>query len=63
MGETSEISQQMSKDAQYPVSLNIPISVEGDSVLGDYIEAQAIRRLSQPEIQHKLLSYLSQLQT
>jgi RNA polymerase primary sigma factor len=27
------------------------------------IEAQAIRRLRQPEIQHKLRSYLSQLQT
>jgi len=130
MGVTSEKIQQMSKDAQFPLSLDIPISVEGDSVLGDYIEdqespdpdevttlsllrqhldqilemlpprevqilklrfglsngethtlrevglkigvsrerirqieAQAIRRLRQPEIQHKLRSYISQLQT
>jgi RNA polymerase primary sigma factor len=129
MGITPEKIQQMSKDAQYPLSLDMPISVEGDSVLGDYIEdqesldpdevttlsllrqhldqilemlpprevqilklryglsngeahtlrevglkigvsrerirqieAQAIRRLRQPEIQHKLRSYLSQLQ-
>jgi RNA polymerase primary sigma factor len=130
MGVTAEKIQQMSKDAQYPLSLDTPISVEGDSVLGDYIEdrespdpdevatlsllrqhldqildmlpprevqilklrfglangethtlrevglkigvsrerirqieAQAIRRLSQPEIQDKLRSYLNQLQT
>jgi len=129
MGVTSEKIQQMSKDAQYPLSLDTPVSVEGESVLGDYIEdqespdpdevttlsllrqhidqileilpprevqilklrfglsngethtlrevglkigvsrerirqieAQAIRRLRQPEIQHKLRSYLSQLQ-
>ena len=129
MGVTSEKIQQMSKDAQYPLSLDMPISFEGDGVLGDYIEdqespdpdevttisllrqnldqilemlpprevqilklrfglsdgethtlrevglkigvsrerirqieAQAIRRLRQPEIQHKLRSYLSQPQ-
>jgi RNA polymerase primary sigma factor len=122
--------QQMSKDALYPLSLDMPVSVESDSVLGDYIEdqespdpdevttlsllrqnldqilemlpprevqilklrfglstgealtlrevglkvgvsrerirqieAQAIRRLRQPEIQHKLRSNLSQLQS
>jgi RNA polymerase primary sigma factor len=38
MGITSEKIQQMSKDAQDPLSLDLPISVEGDSVLGDYIE-------------------------
>ena len=127
MDLTSEKIQQMSKDAQYPLSLEMPNSFEDDSVLGDYIEdkespdpdevatlsllgqqidqilemlpprevqilklrfglsngethtlrevglkigvsrerirqieAQAIRRLRQPEIQHKLRSYLSQ---
>ena len=130
MGVTSEKIQQMSKYAQYPLSLDMPISVEGDSVLGDYIEdqespdpfevttlsllrqhldqilemlpprevqilklrfglsngethtlrevglkigvtrerirqieAQAIRRLRHPEIQHKLRRYISHQQT
>jgi RNA polymerase primary sigma factor len=130
MDLTSEKIQQMSKDAQYPLSLEMPNSFEDDSVLGDYIEdkespdpdevatlsllgqqidqilemlpprevqilklrfglsngethtlrevglkigvsrerirqieAQAIRRLRQPEIQHKLRSYLSQPQS
>jgi len=130
MGVTSDKIQQMSKVAQYPLSLDMPVSVEGDSDLGDYIEdqespdpdevaslnllhqhldqilemlppresqilklryglsngethtlrevglkigvsrerirqieAQAIRRLRQPEIQHKLRSYLSQPHT
>ena len=130
MGVTSEKIQQMSKYAQYPLSLDKPISIDGDSVLGDYIEdqespdpfevttisllrqhldqifemlpprevlilklrfgltngethtlrevglkigvsrerirqieAQAMRRLRHPEIQQKLRSYLSQLQT
>jgi RNA polymerase primary sigma factor len=128
MSVTPERIQQMSKDAQFPLSIDMPISVEGDGVLGDYIEdqespdphevatlsllrqhldqvlemlpprearilklrfglsngethtlaevglkigvsrerirqieAQAIRRLRQPKIQHKLQSYLSQL--
>ncbi|HSF83644.1 MAG TPA: sigma-70 family RNA polymerase sigma factor [Anaerolineales bacterium] len=130
MGLSSEKIRQMSKDAQYPLSIDMPISFEDDSVLGDYIEdyespdpdeatelsllrqhidqvlvmlpprevqilklrfgltngethslaevglkigvsrervrqieAQAIRRLRQPEIQVKLRSYLSSLQT
>jgi RNA polymerase primary sigma factor len=127
MSVTPERIQQMYKDAQFPLSIDMPISVEGDGVLGDYIEdqespdphevatlsllrqhldqvlemlpprearilklrfglsngethtlaevglkigvsrerirqieAQAIRRLRQPKIQHKLQSYLSQ---
>ena len=119
----------MSKDAEFPLSLDMPISMEGDSVLGDFIEdqespdpddlvtstmlrqhlnqvlemlpprevqilrlrygltngethtlrevgikigvsrerirqieAQAMSRLRQPEIQHKLRSYLNQQQ-
>ncbi len=130
LGVTSEYIMQMSKYAQYPLSLDMPISIENDSVLGDYIEdqespdpdeatttsllrqhldqilellpprevqilklrfgltngethtlqevgvkigvsrerirqieAQAIRRLRQPEIQQKLRSYLSKPQT
>jgi RNA polymerase primary sigma factor len=134
IAEAMEISsakiQQMSKDAQYTLSLDMPISFERDSVLGDYIEdldtpdpeittmlsllrqqlnqifellparevkilklryglsngethtlqqvgrkigvsrerirqieAQALRRLRQPEIQRKLRSYLQQLLT
>jgi RNA polymerase primary sigma factor len=130
MDVTPEKIQQMSKDAQFPLSLEMPNSSEDDSVLGDYIEdkespdpdelatlnllsqqidqilellpprevqilklrfglsngethtlrevglkigvsrerirqieAQAIRRLRQPEIKHKLRSYLSQPQT
>jgi RNA polymerase primary sigma factor len=130
MGVSSEKIQQISKDAQFPLSLDMPISDEGDSVLGDYIEdqespdpdeittlsllrqqldqileslpprevqilklrfglsngethtlrevglkigvsrerirqieAHAMSRLRQPEIQHKLRSYLSQLHT
>ena len=129
MGETTEKIQQMSKDAEFPLSLDMPISMEGDSVLGDFIEdqespdpddlvtstmlrqhlnqvlemlpprevqilrlrygltngethtlrevgikigvsrerirqieAQAMSRLRQPEIQHKLRSYLNQQQ-
>ena len=38
MGISSEKIQQMSKDAQYTLSLDMPISFERDSVLGDYIE-------------------------
>jgi RNA polymerase primary sigma factor len=127
---TPEIIQQMMKESQFPLSLDMPTSFEDDSVLGDFIEdqespdpdeianismmrqhldqildilppreakilmlryglangethtlqavgekigvsrerirqieAQAMRRLRQPEIQHKLRSYLSQLQT
>jgi RNA polymerase primary sigma factor len=127
MGVTPDRIQQMSKDARFPLSVDMPVSAEGDSVLGDYIEdqespdpdevatlsllrqhidqvfemlpprevrilklrfglsngkthtlaevgykigvsrervrqieAQAMRRLRQPEIQHKLRSYLNQ---
>ena len=130
MGVTSEKIQQMSKYARYPISLDMPISIDGESVLSDFvedkespdpfevttisllrqhldqifemlpprevqilklrfglsngethtlrevglkigvsrerirqIEAQAIRRLRHPNIQHKLRSYLSQQQT
>jgi RNA polymerase primary sigma factor len=130
MDLSPEKIQQMSKDAQYPLSLEMPNSFEDDSVLGDYIEdkespdpdevatlsllsqhidqilellpprevqilklryglsngethtlrevglkigvsrerirqieAQAIRRLRQPEIQHKLRNYLNQPQS
>lgn len=130
MGLSSEKIMQMSKDAQFPLSIDMPISFEDDSVLGDYIEdhespdphevatlsllrqhidqvlemlpprevqilklrfglsngethtlaevgikmgvsrervrqieAQAIRRLRQPEIQVKLRSYFISLQT
>ena len=130
MGVPTEKIQQMIKDARHPLSFEMPISVEGDSVLSDYIEdqespdpdeaatlnllrqhidqilellppreaqilklryglangethtlrevgvkigvsrerirqieAQAIRRLRQPGIQHKLRSYLDQLPT
>jgi len=38
MGISSEKIQQMSKDAQYTLSLDMPISFERDSVLGDNIE-------------------------
>jgi RNA polymerase primary sigma factor len=129
MDLSPEKIQQMTKDAQYPLSLETPNSFEDDSVLGDYIEdkespdpdeiatlnllrqhldqilellppreaqilklrfglstgetqtlrevglkigvsrerirqieAQAIRRLRQPDIQHKLRSYLNQPQ-
>lgn len=40
MGLTSDKITQMSKDAQYPLSIDMPISVEDDGVLGDYIEDQ-----------------------
>ena len=130
MSVTPERIIQMTKDAQLPLSVDMPISIEGDRVLGDYIEdqespdpdevatlslvrqqleqvlemlpprevqilklryglsngethtlaevgykmgvsrervrqieAQAIRRLRQPKIQHKLRSYINQLQT
>jgi len=130
MGVSSERIKQITKNAQYTLSLDTPISDEGDSVLGDYIEdkesidpdeaialtllrqnidkilemlppreaqilklrfglstgethtlrevglkigvsrerirqieAQAIRRLRHPEIQHKLRHNLSQPQT
>ena len=38
MGVTEKKIQQMFKDARFPLSLEMPISVEGDSVLGDFIE-------------------------
>jgi RNA polymerase primary sigma factor len=38
MGVTSEKIEEISKDAQYPLSLDMPTSVEGDRVLGDCIE-------------------------
>jgi len=129
MGVKPDRILQMTKDAQTPLSVDMPISYEDDSVLGDFIEdqespdpvevatlsllrqqleqvlemlpprevqilklrfglsngethtlaevgnkigvsrervrqieAQAIRRLRQPKIQHKLRSYLNQLQ-
>lgn len=40
MGLTSEKIEQMYKDAQYPLSIDMPISFEDDGVLGDYIEDQ-----------------------
>jgi RNA polymerase primary sigma factor len=38
MGVTIEKIEEFSKDAQYPLSLDMPTSVEGDRVLGDCIE-------------------------
>ena len=38
MDLSPEKIQHMSKDAQYPLSLEMPNSFEDDSVLGDYIE-------------------------
>ncbi len=38
MGLTSEKIQQLLKDARFPLSLETPMSDEGDSVLGDYLE-------------------------
>jgi RNA polymerase primary sigma factor len=38
MGVSSEKIQQLFKDARFPLSLDMPMSVEGDSVLGDYLE-------------------------
>jgi RNA polymerase primary sigma factor len=38
MGVSSEKIQQLSKNARIPLSLDMPMSVEGDSVLGDFIE-------------------------
>ena len=40
MGLTSEKIEQMSKDSQFPLSIDMPISFEDDGVLGDYIEDQ-----------------------
>jgi len=40
IGVTPEKIQQMYKDAQFPLSLAMPTSFEGDSVLGDFIEDQ-----------------------
>jgi len=40
IGVTPEKIQQMYKDAQIPLSLDMPTSFEGDSVLGDFIEDQ-----------------------
>jgi len=40
IGVTPEKIQQMYKDAQFPLSLDMPTSFEGDSVLGDFIEDQ-----------------------
>jgi RNA polymerase primary sigma factor len=38
MGVSSEKIQQLSKNARIPLSLDMPMSVEGDGVLGDFIE-------------------------
>jgi RNA polymerase primary sigma factor len=40
MGVPPERIEQMTKDAQLPLSVDMPISIEGDRVLGDYIEDQ-----------------------
>jgi RNA polymerase primary sigma factor len=40
MSVTADRVQQMSKDAQFPLSVDMPLSVEGDRVLGDFIEDQ-----------------------
>jgi RNA polymerase primary sigma factor len=40
MGLTPKKIKQMYKDAQYPLSIDMPISFEDDGVLGDYIEDQ-----------------------
>jgi RNA polymerase primary sigma factor len=40
MGVKPEIIQQMIKDAQFPLSIDMPVMIEGDSVLGDFIEDQ-----------------------
>jgi len=38
MGVSSEKIQQLSKNARIPLSLDMPMSVDGDGVLGDFIE-------------------------
>jgi RNA polymerase primary sigma factor len=38
MGLTSEKIHQMFKDAQFPLSLDVPISIDSDNDLGDYLE-------------------------
>jgi RNA polymerase primary sigma factor len=38
MALTTEQIQQMTREAQFPLSLDMPVSFEGDHVLGDYIE-------------------------
>ena len=38
MGVSSEKIQQLSKNARIPLSIDMPMSVEGDGVLGDFIE-------------------------
>jgi RNA polymerase primary sigma factor len=40
MGLTPKKIKQMYKDAQYPLSIDMPISFEDDGILGDYIEDQ-----------------------
>ena len=40
MDVTAERIQQMLKNAQIPLSVDMPVSLEGDGVLGDYIENQ-----------------------
>jgi len=40
MGIKTEKIQQMSKRTQFPLSLDMPTSVDGDNVLGDFIEDQ-----------------------
>jgi RNA polymerase primary sigma factor len=40
MGITTEKIHQMSKRTQFPLSLDMPTSVDGDNVLGDFIEDQ-----------------------
>jgi RNA polymerase primary sigma factor len=40
LGESLEKIQQLSKDAQFTLSLEMPITVEADKVLGEYIEDQ-----------------------
>jgi RNA polymerase primary sigma factor len=41
MGVTADRIQQMTKDSQNPLSVDMPISTEDDAVLGDFIEDQA----------------------
>lgn len=43
MGVTSEKIQQLAKDTQYPLSLDMPIRFGDYSVVGDFIEDQDSR--------------------
>lgn len=40
MGVTPEEIRQLAKDAQYPLSLDMPIRFGDDSVVGDFVEDQ-----------------------